>query len=59
MGVEGVVVNSVRKDLFGRLGGPQSLKELGFKRELLEKAADLASKASYPNSAPLEKSPSC
>jgi alcohol dehydrogenase class IV len=43
-------------DLCASLGGPQSLEELGFKRENLEKAADLASQAQYPNPAPLERS---
>jgi maleylacetate reductase len=42
-------------ELCASLGGPQSLRALGFKRENLEKAADLASRASYPNPAPLEK----
>ena len=43
-------------DLAKNLGAPISLKELGFKEEDLDKAADIAGKAAYPNPAPLEKS---
>jgi alcohol dehydrogenase class IV len=32
-----------------------SLKELGLKKEDLAKAADIASKAQYPNPAPLDR----
>ncbi|GAA5995120.1 maleylacetate reductase [Rhodotorula paludigena] len=42
-------------DLAKNNGAPYSLKELGFKEEDLEKAADIAAKAPYPNPAPLEK----
>lgn len=42
-------------DLTRNNGGPYSLKSLGFKEEDLEKAADLAVKAPYPNPAPLER----
>ncbi|GAA6036597.1 hypothetical protein JCM8097_001244 [Rhodosporidiobolus ruineniae] len=42
-------------DLAKENGAPYSLKELGFKEEDLEKAADIAAKAPYPNPAPLEK----
>jgi alcohol dehydrogenase class IV len=37
------------------LGGPTSLKELGFKEEDIHKAAEIASKAPYPNPVKLEK----
>jgi len=36
-------------------GAPNSLKQLGFKEEDIEKAAEIASKAPYPNPVPLEK----
>ncbi|GAA5917198.1 hypothetical protein JCM8208_003323 [Rhodotorula glutinis] len=42
-------------DLAKDNGAPVSLKELGFKEEDIEKAADIAVKAPYPNPAPLEK----
>ena len=42
-------------DLAKDLGAPYSLKQLGFKEEDIEKAADIASKAAYPNPRPLEK----
>lgn len=42
-------------DLQKKLGAPTTLKELGFKEEDLEKAADLASQKPYPNPAPLDK----
>ncbi|KAM0753953.1 iron-containing alcohol dehydrogenase [Meredithblackwellia eburnea MCA 4105] len=42
-------------DLAKDNGAPYSLKELGFKEEDLEKAADIAAKAPYPNPAPLER----
>ncbi|BGP36639.1 hypothetical protein JCM10449v2_000540 [Rhodotorula kratochvilovae] len=42
-------------DLAKENGAPYSLKALGFKEEDLEKAADIAAKAPYPNPAPLEK----
>ncbi|BGO94667.1 hypothetical protein NBRC10512_004903 [Rhodotorula toruloides] len=42
-------------DLAKDNGAPYSLKALGFKEEDLEKAADIAAKAPYPNPAPLEK----
>jgi len=37
------------------IGAPYRLKQLGFKEEDIEKAAEIASKASYPNPVPLEK----
>lgn len=37
------------------LGTVMSLKDLGMKKEDLEKAADIASQAQYPNPAPLER----
>lgn len=37
------------------LGAPYSLKQLGFKEEDIEKAAEIAAKAPYPNPVPLEK----
>ena len=43
-------------DLEKELGTVQSLEKLGMKREDLEKAADIASKAQYPNPAPLVRS---
>jgi len=42
-------------DLAKRLGAPYSLQELGFKEEDIPKAAEIASKAPYPNPVPLEK----
>ncbi|GAA5991971.1 hypothetical protein JCM10908_000676 [Rhodotorula pacifica] len=42
-------------DLAKNNGAPYSLKELGFKEENLERAADIAANAPYPNPAPLEK----
>ncbi|TXT06165.1 hypothetical protein VHUM_03638 [Vanrija humicola] len=42
-------------DFEKKLGTPTSLKELGLKKEDLAKAADLASKAQYPNPAPLDR----
>ncbi|GAA6047842.1 hypothetical protein JCM3770_004669 [Rhodotorula araucariae] len=42
-------------DIAKENGAPYSLKALGFKEEDLEKAADIAAKAPYPNPAPLEK----
>jgi len=42
-------------DLAKEHGAPYSLKALGFKEEDLEQAADIASKAPYPNPAPLDK----
>ncbi|GAA5932575.1 hypothetical protein JCM3775_005966 [Rhodotorula graminis] len=42
-------------DLAKDNGAPVSLKELGFKEEDIEKAADIAVKAPYPNPAPLDK----
>jgi alcohol dehydrogenase class IV len=42
-------------DLEKELGTVQTLKELGMKEEDLEKAADIASQAQYPNPAPLEQ----
>lgn len=42
-------------DLEKELGTVTSLKELGMKREDLEKAAEIACKAQYPNPEPLEK----
>ncbi|GAA6004382.1 hypothetical protein JCM10207_000695 [Rhodosporidiobolus poonsookiae] len=42
-------------DLAKENGAPYSLKELGFKEEDLDRAADIAAKAPYPNPAPLEK----
>ncbi|CEQ42112.1 SPOSA6832_03901, partial [Sporobolomyces salmonicolor] len=42
-------------DLAKNNGAPTSLKELGFKEEDLERAAEIAAKAPYPNPAPLEK----
>lgn len=42
-------------DLEKTLGTVISLEELGMKKEDLEEAADIASKAQYPNPAPLER----
>jgi alcohol dehydrogenase class IV len=42
-------------DMAKNLGAPYSLKQLGFKEEDIEKAAEIASKAPYPNPVPLEK----
>ncbi|KAK4705463.1 maleylacetate reductase, partial [Phenoliferia sp. Uapishka_3] len=42
-------------DLAKDNGAPYSLQALGFKEEDLEKAADIAAKAPYPNPAPLDK----
>ncbi|KAM0793551.1 hypothetical protein ACM66B_000988 [Microbotryomycetes sp. NB124-2] len=42
-------------DLAKENGAPTSLKELGFKEQDLEEAADIAARAPYPNPAPLEK----
>ncbi|KAL1409408.1 hypothetical protein Q8F55_003391 [Vanrija albida] len=42
-------------DFEKKLGTPTSLKELGLKKEDLAKAADIASKAQYPNPAPLDR----
>jgi len=42
-------------DLAKNHGAPYALKDLGFKEEDIEKAADIASKSPYPNPAPLEK----
>lgn len=42
-------------DLSKSNGGPTSLKELGFKEEDLEKAADIAVSNPYANPAPLER----
>jgi len=42
-------------DLAKSLGAPYSLKELGFKEEDIPKAADIASKAPYPNPVKLER----
>jgi alcohol dehydrogenase class IV len=42
-------------DMAKNLGAPYSLKELGFKEEDIPKAAEIASKAPYPNPVPLEK----
>ena len=42
-------------DLARNLGAPYSLKELGFKEEDIPKAADIASKAPYPNPVKLER----
>ncbi|GAA6058529.1 hypothetical protein JCM10212_006968 [Sporobolomyces blumeae] len=42
-------------DLSKENGGPTSLAELGFKEEDLERAAEIAVRAPYPNPAPLEK----
>jgi alcohol dehydrogenase class IV len=42
-------------DLAKNLGAPYSLKELGFKEEDIPKAAEIASKAPYPNPVKLEK----
>jgi hypothetical protein len=39
-------------DLAQKSGAPTSLKELGFKEADLEKCADIAAKAPYPNPAP-------
>jgi len=37
------------------LGAPYRLKQLGFKEKDIEKAAEIAFKALYPNPVPLEK----
>ncbi|BGP06687.1 Maleylacetate reductase [Rhodotorula toruloides] len=42
-------------DLAKENGAPYSLKALGFKEEDLERAAELAASAPYPNPAPLKK----
>jgi len=42
-------------DLAKSLGAPYSLKELGFKEEDIPTAADIASKAPYPNPVELER----
>ena len=42
-------------DMSKNLGAPYSLKELGFKEEDISKAAEIASKAPYPNPVKLEK----
>lgn len=42
-------------DMSKDLGAPYSLKQLGFKEEDVEKAANIAAKAPYPNPAPLER----
>lgn len=52
---EGTSAAQALFDLAKEAGAPTSLKELGFKREDLEKAADIAAKAPYPNPAPLER----
>jgi hypothetical protein len=38
-----------------KVGAPYSLKQLGFKEEDIEKVAEIAAKAPYPNPVPLEK----
>lgn len=48
-------VPGVLFDMSKDLGAPYSLKQLGFKEEDVEKAADIAAKAPYPNPAPLER----
>ena len=42
-------------DLAKTLGAPHSLKELRFKEEDIPRAADIASKAPYPNPVKLER----
>lgn len=42
-------------DLVKKNGGPYSLQALGFRKEDIDQAVDLAVKAPYPNPAPLER----
>lgn len=48
-------VPGVLFDMSKNIGAPYSLKQLGFKEEDVEKAADIAARAPYPNPAPLER----
>ena len=44
-------------DLAHKLGAPVALKDIGMKRDDLEKACDLAMQNRYPNPRPLEREP--